>query len=132
LEDITRKGEYYADRQRYRRDWIKRLLKIDRILKAFNPGVDVDSVLDNTDITNCSSIQLYWKVREKRMEYNNPPKDTDVGDYIFLSGVPYADIILLENKMRNLILKADNSLKVKVFYKAADALKAIKNQAFTY
>ena len=56
LEDINRKDEYFNDRQQYRKDWIKRLLKVDKILKAFNPGVDVDGILEKIDMKNCPAV----------------------------------------------------------------------------
>lgn len=127
LEDIKRKNEYFNDRQRYQKDWIRRYLKIDRILRAFNPEFDVDSVLDKVDARNCPAVNLYWKVREKRMKSANPPKDTDVGDYMFLPVVPYADIVLTERQLRGFILQADSNLESKVFAKATEAVKTLKN-----
>jgi len=77
-EDIQRKDEYFNDRECYRRDWIKRYLKVDRILKAFNPQVriDVDGLLDTIDVGRCPAVDLYWKVREKRMRSGNPVEDS--------------------------------------------------------
>jgi len=131
-EDIERKDEYFNDRQRYRKDWIKRYLKIDRILKSFNHGIDVDSILEKTDFGKCQAVNLYWKVREKRMKSGNPPKDNDVDDYGFIPVVPYADIVLTESNLQEFIFQADNSLKKKVFLKVSDAFNALKNQGFTW
>lgn len=135
-EDINRKSEYFADPQRYRRDWIKRFLKIDRILKAFNPqnNIDIDRVLERIDFTKCPAVKLYWNVRDKRMKSGNPPQDNDVDDYVFLSGVPHPDIdiVLTERNLRAFILQADDSLKSKVFYKASDALSVLENEGFIY
>lgn len=131
-EDIARKGEYFSDPQRYRKEWMKRFLKIDRILKAFNPQDDVDSVLDKIDVTKCPAVKLYWSVREKRMNSGNPPQDNDVDDYMFLPVVPYADIVLTEHNLREFIRQADNNLMSKVFSKASDALSALENQGFSY
>jgi hypothetical protein len=130
-EDIKRQNEYFANPQRYRKDWMKRHLKIDKILKAFNPKIDIDDiidgVLDSIDITKCPAVKLYWNVREKRMKSRNPPQDNDVDDYTFLSGVPYVDIVLTERNLRAFILQADSSLKSKVFAKAMEAVEALKN-----
>jgi len=131
-EDIAQKVEYFNDPQGYRNGWLKGYLKIDRILKAFNPQIDVDSILDKIDATKCPAIDLYWKVREKRMKSGNPPKDNDVYDYIYIPVVPYADFVLIEKNLRAFILQADQSLEAKVFSMASDALTALENQKFTY
>jgi hypothetical protein len=125
-EDIKRQNEYFANPQRYRKDWIKRYLKIDKILKAFNPEIDIDGILDKIDITKCPAVNLYWNVREKRMKSGIPPQDNDVDDYTFLSGVPYADIVLTEHQLRAFILQADDSLSAKVFAKATEAVEVLK------
>lgn len=130
-EDIERKAEYFNDPQLYRNGWLKGYLKIDRILKTFNPQLDVDSILDKIDATKCPAIDLYWKVREKRMKSGNPPQDNDVDDYVYIPVVPYADVILIEKNLRAFILQADKSRKSKVFSKASDALNALEKQVFT-
>ena len=129
-EDIRRKTEYFSDRQRYRRDWLKRFLKIDRILKAFNPQIDIDAVLDRIDITKCPAVRLYWSVREQRMRSGNPPEDNDVDDYMPIPVVPYADVVLTERNLRAFILQADENLKSKVFYKATDAVAQLEDEGF--
>jgi hypothetical protein len=131
-EDIKRRNEYFCDRERYRKDWIKRYLKIDKILKAFNPEIDVDVVLDDIHTENCPAVILYWTVREKRMKQGKPPTDNDVDDYMLIPVVPYADIVLIEKNLRAFILQADKNLKSKVFSNVSDALNALVNQKFTY
>jgi hypothetical protein len=131
-EDIKRQNEYFAAPQQYREDWIKRYLKIDKILKAFNPKIDINGILDKIDVTKCPAVKLYWNVREKRIQSRNPPQDNDVDDYIFLPVIPYADIVLTERQLRAFILQADNSLKSKVFAKATEAVKALENLGRTW
>lgn len=131
-EDIARKDEYFHDRERYRRAWIKRLLKVDKILKAFNPGIDVDAILEKMDIEECPAVTLYWTVREKRMRSGLPPNDNDVDDYMYIPVIPYADIVLIEKQLRGFVLQADKSLGSKVFSKVSDALNALENQGFTW
>jgi hypothetical protein len=131
-EDIERKDEYFIDRQKYRKDWIQRYLKIDRILISFNDGIDVDNVLDKIDCEKCQAVNLYWKVREKRMKSGNPPKDNDIDDYGFIPVVPYADIVLTERNLQEFIFQADISLKKKVFSKATYAFNAIKNKGYSW
>ncbi|MHC4166778.1 MAG: hypothetical protein ACYSWQ_07465 [Planctomycetota bacterium] len=131
-EDIERKDEYFRDRKRYRKDWIKRFLKIDRILRAFNPGCDVDAILQKIDIEDCPAVTLYWTVREKRMRSGNPPKDNDVDDYMLLPVVPYADLVLTDNNLREFILQADRNLGSKVFSEVSDALNALEKGGFVW
>ena len=131
-EDIARRDEYFRDRQRYQKDWIKRFLKVDKILKAFNPEINVDGVLDRINTENCLAVSLYWAVREKRMRSGNQPQDNDVDDYLFLPVVPYADIVLTESNLREFILQADRNLESKVFSRVGDALSALEKQGFTW
>jgi hypothetical protein len=131
-EDIKRQNEYFAAPQQYRKDWIKRYLKIDKILKAFNPQIDIDGILDRIDVTKCPAVKIYWNIREKRITSGNPPQDNDVDDYIFLPVVPYADIVLTERNLRAFILQANNSLKSKVFAKATETVKALENLGCTW
>jgi len=131
-EDITRKDEYFRDRDRYRGDWIRRIAKIDKVLKAFNPQCDVDAILQKIDVEECPAITLYWTVREKRMRSGLPPNDNDVDDYMYIPVIPYADIILLERQLRGFVLQADRSLESKVFSNMGDALIAIEDQEFMW
>ncbi|MHC4074363.1 MAG: hypothetical protein ACYSW0_21305 [Planctomycetota bacterium] len=103
-EDIARKDEYFSDRLHYQRNWIKGFLKIDRILRAFNPGIDVDCVLKRIDVKDCPAVDLYWTVREKRMRSGNPPNDNDVDDYMYIPVIPYADVVLIEKQLRGFVL----------------------------
>jgi len=129
-EDIARQSEYFQDHKRHRKDWIKRFLKIDRILRAFNPGIDVDAILEKINISECPAVNLYWTVREKRMRSGHPPNDNDVDDYGYIPVIPYADIVLIEKQLRAFVLQADKSLKSKVFSKVSDALDALDSQTF--
>lgn len=106
---------------------MKRFLKVDKILEAFNPGIEVDGILSQIDTKSCQAVNLYWKVREKRMLSGNPPEDNDVDDYMFIPVVPYADIILTERNLRTFILQANQSLGSKVFCKATDVAETLKN-----
>ncbi len=130
--DINRQDEYFADTQPYRMDWMKRHLKIDKILKTLNPGIDIDGILKKIDMTKCPAVDLYWGVREKRMKSIVPPNNNDVDDYIFLPVVPYADVVLIEKQLRHFILQADKNLKSKVFSKATEAMKFLKNYPCGY
>jgi len=125
--DIQHKDEYLSDRLRYRKDWMKQFLKIDSILKAFNPIIDVDDVLEKINVTKCPAVTLLWNVHEKIMKCSKPPKDNDLDDYMFIPVIPYADIALIEKRFKGFIIQADNSLKSKVFSKASKALNALES-----
>jgi hypothetical protein len=131
-EDIVRQDEYFSNPKQYQRDWTWRLLKIDKILRAFNPGIDVDAVLEKINIEDCPAITLYWTVREKRMRSGLAPNNNDVDDYMYIPVIPYADVVLIERQLRAFILQADKSLESKVFSKVSDAIKALENQGFTW
>jgi len=132
LDNIELKNEYFSNQQQYRKDWIKRFLKVKKILKALNAGVDADNILEQIDIKDCPAVNLYWTVREKRMRSGNPPKDNDVDDYGYIPVIPYADIVLIEKNLREFIFQADNNLKTKVFSKVSEALDALDSQTFTW
>jgi hypothetical protein len=132
LEDIKWQNEYFADPHQYRKDWIKRYLKIEKILKAFNPKINIDGILDRIDVTKCPAVKLYWNVREKSIKSGNLPQDNDVDDYIFLPVAPYTDIVLTEHNLRAFILQADNSLKSKVFADATEAVKTLESLGCTW
>jgi hypothetical protein len=131
-EDIVRQDEYFSNPKQYQRDWTWRLLKIDKILRAFNPGIDVDAVLEKINIEDCPAITLYWTVREKRMRSGLAPNNNDVDDYMYIPVIPYADVVLIERQLRAFILQADKSLESKVFSKVSEAIKALENQGFTW
>ncbi len=124
-EAIEGKDEYFRDPEPYRIDWIKQFLKIDRILRGLNPGIDVDDVLAKMDLNDCPAFDLFRKVWEKRMISGNLPERGDVGDYNFLSGVTYADVILADSSLREFIRQADKTLESKVFHNATDAAQAL-------
>jgi len=65
------------------------------------------------------------------MKSGKPPEENDVDDYIFLSIIPYADLVLMEKNLCGYILWADSDLKSKVFSHTGDFLDVLKNQGFT-
>jgi len=131
--DIEHKDEYFRNPNHHRLEWFKKILKVDKILKAFNPKINVDNILEKIDIKGCPAIDLLWKFHEIRMKNGNLLRDeNDVDDYMFIPIVPYADVMLIETKFKGTIVQADNSLKSKVFSKVSDALNALENQGFTW
>ena len=130
--DIARKNEYFKDPLTHRKGWLKRHLKLDRILRAFNPGINVDAVFTKIDVSKCPAVDLYFKVWEKKINSGNPPKDSDVGDYMYLPVVFYADVVLAERNLCNFVFQADKNLKSKVFYKASDVIKKLRREGFNW
>ncbi len=130
-EDIERKDEYFADRGYCRKNWMKNFLKIDRVLTAFNQGIDVDVLLARIDAENCPAVKLYWTIRENRINTGKAPDDNDVDDYMFIPVIPYADFVLTEKELKHFVLWADRSYKSKVFSNAAQGVEHLKKQGFS-
>mgnify|MGYP001614122725 CR=1 FL=1 len=131
-KDIESKEEYFNNSKRYRIDWLKRFLKIDMILRASNPGIDIDDILGKIDVSQCPAVNLCWAVREKRMKSAHPPQDSDVDDYGYIPVIPYADIVLVERQLCGFILQADKSFESKVFSRVSDALNALQHRGFIW
>jgi hypothetical protein len=125
--DIDHAEEFFANSSYFITEWFKRHLKIDRILLALNPGIDVNEVLNTLDIEKCPAVKLFIHTREKRLRDKSPPKDNDVDDWFFLPVIPYADLVLTDRNFRHFILQADESLESKVFADASEAAQALKN-----
>ena len=94
-------------------DWMKRFLKVDRILNALNSHVDVDDLLSNVDVSRCRAVNLFLKAREKRIRAAHPPHENDVDDWLYLPVVAYADLILTEKRLRTFMHQADPALAAK-------------------
>ena len=129
LEDIDNADEYFKDPDRHHRNWVKSFLKIDLILNAYNSlqKGTVDFLTDKINFNNCPATKLYFQVRDIRIKNRKPPDDNDVDDWMYISILPYADISIIERKMKNLILQADNSYINRVFHDPDKAVEAIKN-----
>ncbi len=128
-EDIEHQAEYFADPLRFHTTWLKRFLKVDKIIMACNQALsenDVTAILANLNLTRCPSVQLYFKVREHRMRAGHPPTDNDVDDWAILPATVYADIVLIDRSFRDLVLRADRGLESKVFFRANDAVSKLR------
>lgn len=131
-DDIERANEYFKSPKRHRIEWMKRFLKIDKILAAFNPGLDIDNIFVRIAIEECPGVRLYFLAREKRIKAGYAPKDNEVDDWLFLPVVPYADLVLIDSNLREFILQADRSLESKVVCNMTDAVDILKTQTLTW
>jgi len=130
--DIRHKDEYFRSRKHWWLEWVKRSLKVDKVIAGLNPRVNVEPYLDDVDIENCPAVRLYFDAREKRIKAGYGPQDNEVDDWQFLPVVPYADLVLIDRNFRTFILQADKRLEAKVFANAADAAKVLRKQEFVW
>jgi len=130
MRDINGMDEYFNNPEYYQLEWMKRVLKIDRIL-AVNPSIDIDDILKRVNIDNCPAFSLRRKVWENWMKHGDIPQENDYDDYIYLPVIPYVDIALIERQLCGHIIQADNKLKSKVFCKAVDVERALKKWGST-
>jgi hypothetical protein len=108
--------------------WLRKYLRVDRILSALNPGVDVDSVLSKVDISRCPGTHLFLKTREMRLrDYTTKRKDSDVGDWSYVPILSYVDVALIEKNLRTYVIQADRKLEERVFAQPIEAAEAIEN-----
>ena len=91
-------------------EWMKRFLKVDRILNALNSEDDVDSLLSDVEIPRCPAVHLFLNAREKRLRAANAPHNNDVDDWLYLPAFAYADLVLTERNLRSFIQQADPAL----------------------
>jgi len=132
LYDIRHKDEYFRSRKHWWLEWMKRFLKVDKVIAGLNPGLNVEMYLQDVDIENCPAVGLYFDAREKRMKAGHDPQDNEVDDWQFLPVVPYADLVLIDRNFRTFILQADKSLEARVFANAADAAEVLRKQEFVW
>ncbi len=131
-EDIAGTKEYFANPQPFHIGWIRGFLKADKVLVAWNGGLDVDSavnILRELDLRQCPSVWLYIKAHEHRMRAGHAPADNEVDDWFILPVVSYTDVVLVDRGFRDFILRADSRLKSKVFANAADATRVLAAMA---
>lgn len=95
-------------------DWMKRNLKVDRILKKLNASDDIEHLLRSVEIERCPAIALFIKAHDKRIRAGNNAHENDSDDWSSVSIVPYADLVLTERSLRAFILQAEPSLDSKV------------------
>jgi hypothetical protein len=95
-------------------DWLKRFLRLDRILKHLRPNVDHDGLLNRVEFDRCPALKLWWAIREQRIRQANAPKDNDVDDWAFLQVLPSADLVFTERTLTSDVLRGDRSLSSRI------------------
>lgn len=104
-------------------DWMKRYLRVDRVLTALNPGIDVDALLERLQLDCCPAVKLWFAAREKRIRAGHPPKENEVDDWAIIAVVPYADLVFIDSGLAEFLFQADGNLQAKV---ASDPNRARK------
>jgi hypothetical protein len=106
--------------------WMKRFVRIDRVVAALNPNVQVDELLAQVDIARCPAVNLFLKAHMHRVRAANAVKDNDVDDWMFVPVVPYADLVLTERNLAHFLCQADPSLKSKVTHDPKRAIEMLR------
>jgi len=97
-----------------RAKWIKRALRIDRILEHWNPGIAADDILPSVDIDRCPALSLWIDVRVRRARSRQEPKSNEPDDWRILPIIPYADCAAVDRGFRHFVVQTDASLRSKV------------------
>ena len=106
-------------------DWMKRYLKVDRILKTLNAAVDIDQLLWSVEFKRCPAIDLFIKAHDQRIRSGNDAHENDSDDWSSVSIVPYADLVLTERNLRAFIRQAEPSFDSKVIHNPNDAVTVL-------
>jgi len=106
--------------------WMKRFLKVDRVLNGLNRDVDVDGLLSNIEVERCPAVKLFLSARMEKIRAANLPHDNDVDDWLYLPVVPYADLVLTERNLRSFIKQADPKLAAKATHDPNQALEILR------
>ncbi len=111
-------------------DWIKRRLKVDRILVSLNPEVDIDQVLGGIVLDNCPATSLYLKMHELRLRnVGQRIKDNDVDDWLYVPVISYADVVLTERNLAGYVKQADPVIAARVTDNPNDAVRLLQKWA---
>lgn len=109
-------------------NWLRNYLRVDRILSALNPGIEIDSLLDEVDISRCPATDLFLRMRERRLRDRQcGVKDSDVGDWSYVPILTYADVALIERNLRHFVRQANEQLATRVTADPSEAAAMIEN-----
>lgn len=106
--------------------WMKRFVRVDRVVAALNPRIAVDELLGRVDLTRCPAVNLSWKTHMKRIRAGQSVDDNDTDDWMFVPVVPYADLVLTERNLAHYIRQADAGLGAKVTHDPQKAIEILK------
>ncbi len=115
---VVKKSDFVA--------WAKRFLRIDRIIRHLNSGIDVDRLLENVDVEKCPATKLWFSARPQRIRAGHDPQANDVDDWMFLPCVPYCDVVLTDGAFRDALVRGDRDLESRVFSDPRKAVGAIE------
>jgi hypothetical protein len=114
-------------------EWIKRRLKVDRILRPLNPGVDIDQILDSIVLENCPATALYLKMHEFRLRnVGQKLKDNDVDDWLYVPAIRYADVVLTERNLAGYVGQADPVIAARVTDNPNEAVSILREWTDSY
>jgi hypothetical protein len=121
MNDIARLPKIQKDRRGSTIEWMKHFLRADCVLAAFNSSLNSDELLREVDIKNCPAVHLWSEAWLKRLKAGYPPKDNDVDDWFTLPIAAYADVMLTERHLRELILQGNHEFEASVTASADEA-----------
>jgi hypothetical protein len=123
--DIQHVDEIKRNAAHFTVDWMKRFLRVDRVLRRYDPNVAVDDLLKRVEIDRCPAVKLWFLARYKRVRAGHPAKDNDADDWGSLPVVPYSDLMLTEKPLREFIIQADRALAGKVTADPSEAVQLL-------
>lgn len=105
--------------------WMKRFVRVDRVVAAFNPQVPVDRLLSQVDLAKCRAVNLFLKAHMERVKAGHKFDGNDVDDWMIVHIVPFADMVLTERKLAHFIRQADSSLGERVTHDPEKAIEML-------
>jgi hypothetical protein len=107
-------------------DWMKRFVRVDRVIATLNPGIPVDELLARVDITRCPAVNLFLAAHLHRVKAGARARDNDVDDWMIVHIVPYADVVLTERNLTHFIRQADPALRERVTHDPEKAMEILR------
>jgi predicted nucleic acid-binding protein len=96
-------------------DWMKRFVRIDRVIAAYNPGIPIDELLSQVDLKRCPAVNQFLNAQLARARNENQTVcDNDVDDWMIVHIVSFSDVFLTEKNLAHYIRQADPILAKKV------------------
>lgn len=107
--------------------WMKRFVRVDRVIAALNPNAPVDELLSRVDLKRCPAVNLFLSAKLARLRNaGQKVDDNDVDDWMIVHIVPYADVVLTEKNLAHYIRQADPSLAGKVTHDPEAAIEMLR------
>ena len=106
--------------------WMKRFVRVDRVVAAFNPDLPVDELLSRVNLTKCPAVNLFLKAHLARVKAGQAVRDNDVDDWMIVHIVPFADVVLTERNLTHFIRQADPTLRGRVTHDPEEAIEILR------